>query len=294
MKDAIKKAGVLIEALPYIQRFRDRIVVIKFGGSAMEAKAHRESILTDVAFMECVGMLPVIVHGGGKEISRGLEEKGLKAEFLHGLRVTGESEIEVVEDVLKNRVNPRIVEILKAAGAEAEGLNGADVFRARKKTEKGGHKAEALDWGFVGEPTRVLTGAVKSMLKRNVIPVISPLGKGKDGRVYNINADIAAAAAARSLVAAKLVFLSDVPGLLRKREDPESIIHTVRSSEVEKLAAEGIITGGMLPKVASGVGALEAGVEKIHIVDGRMRHSLLLEIFTDRGVGTEIVRHEGN
>jgi len=292
MQELIKKADVLIEALPYIQRFRDEIIVVKFGGSAMECGSRTEEVLADVTFMECVGMLPVIVHGGGKAISRNMKEQGIESKFLEGLRVTCEKTIEVVERVIRGEINPGIVAALERKGARARGLHGKDIFEVVRKTQIEGRSGEKLDWGFVGEPREVNTGPIMGLLDEGVIPVITPLGTGPDGRIYNINADTAAAAVAGALNARKLAFLSDVPGLLKDADDPGSIIPTLKVSEVKKLVEDGVITGGMLPKVRGGIEALCAGVRKIHIIDGRMSHSLLLEIFTDKGVGTEIVGDE--
>jgi len=289
MKDVIKKAAVMTEALPYIQQFRGEIIVIKLGGSAMEDAAHLEGVLTDVAFMECVGMLPVIVHGGGKAISRNMERHGIESRFLEGLRVTDERAIRVVEETVKGEINPRIVKGLAARGARAQSLHGDEIISVARKTGVHEQTGEPLDWGFVGEPVRVDTAPVQALLDESTIPVITPLGKGPEGNVHNVNADTAAAAVAKALRARKLAFLSDVPGLLREREDPASLMTTLKVGEVEVLISEGIIDGGMLPKVKGGVEALHAGVRKIHMIDGRMSHSLLLEIFTDRGVGTEIV-----
>lgn len=279
----------MIEALPYIQRFQGEIIVIKFGGSAMEDKSHTERVLADVTFMECVGMLPVIVHGGGKAISRSMKENGIESRFLKGLRVTCEKTIRVVEKVIKGEINPGIVAVLERMGAKARGLNGEDIFKVTRKTEVDSRTGKTLDWGFVGEPGEVDTAPIRTLLDERVVPVITPLGIGPDGNLHNINADTAAAAVARALRAGKLVFLSDVPGLLKDADDPESIMPTLKAGEVEDLIDRGVIAGGMLPKVRSGVEALHAGVRKIHMIDGRMPHSLLLEIFTDKGVGTEIV-----
>jgi len=289
MQELIKKADVLVEALPYIQRFRDAVIVVKFGGSAMEEESHANGIIEDIAFMECVGMRPVIVHGGGKAISRGMKAAGIEARFVKGLRVTCAKTIEVVERVMKDEVNPRIVETLRGLGARAESLDGERVFSVVRKTEVDPQTGETLDWGFVGEPGEVTLEPIEALLKRNVIPVITPLGMGPDNRLHNVNADTAAAAAAKALKARKLAFLSDVPGLLRDQEDEDSILMTLKVEEVEGLIERGIIDGGMLPKVQGGVEALHAGVKKVHIIDGRMPHSLLLEIFTDKGVGTEMV-----
>ena len=292
MQKLIEKADVLIEALPYIQQFRGAVVVVKFGGSAMEEKSHAEGILADVAFMECVGMKPVIVHGGGKAISRKMKERGIESRFVKGLRVTCEESIKVVQEVINGEINPGIVAVLERRGAPARGLHGEDVFTVIRKTETDPRTGEVFDWGFVGEPGEVNTAPVRALLEQGFIPVITPLGRGGDGMIHNINADTAAAAVAVALKARKLAFITDVPGLLRNPEDPESILSTLRIGEVEELIAQGVIGGGMLPKVQSGVEALRAGVKKIHMIDGRMPHSLLLEIFTDKGVGTEIVWNE--
>lgn len=294
MEAIIKKADVLIEALPYIQRFRGEIIVVKFGGSAMEDKASAEGILADVTFMECVGMLPLIVHGGGKAISRSMKKQGIESRFLKGLRVTCEKTIRVIEEVFKKEINPGIVAVLQRMGAKAHGLDGEDIFKVTRKMEVDSRTGETLDWGFVGEPDDVDTGPINALLTDGVIPVITPLGMGPDDKIHNINADTAAAAVARTLKARKLVFLSDVPGLLKYPDDPESVLPTLWTGEAERLIEKGVIDGGMLPKVRSGIDALHAGVGKIHMIDGRMAHSLLLEIFTDKGVGTEIVGGQGN
>jgi acetylglutamate kinase len=289
MEEISRKAAVLIEALPYIQRFRNAIVVVKFGGSAMEDPAHVESVLDDITFMECVGMKVVVVHGGGKEITRGMEEAGIASSFVRGLRVTCERSMEVVERVLKTDINPRIVRLLNHKGAPARSLHGDDIFHVTRMTEVDAVTGETLDWGFVGEPGEVRTGPVYAMLAEGLIPVITPLGIGPQGQLHNINADVAAAALAKALKARKLAFLSDVPGLLRDPRDPSSLISTLRLDEIERLVEQGVVSGGMLPKIRSCIEALEAGVRKVHMIDGRMFHSLLMEMFTDKGVGTEIV-----
>lgn len=292
MEEAVKKAKVLIEALPYIQRFRDEIIVIKFGGSAMEDAEHVQGVLADITFMECVGMLPVIVHGGGKAISRSMEKEGIASRFVDGLRVTCEKTIEVVHRVMHTEVNPGIVAKLRAMGARAEGVPGETIFSVTKKTAINKDSGEPMDWGFVGEPTEVKVAPLQDLIDRNVIPVVTPLGTGEDGKIHNINADTAAAAVAKALRARKLAFISDVPGLLRDPANPETLITTLKAGEVASLIDQGVIDGGMLPKITGGVNALKSGVRKIHMIDGRMPHSLLLEIFTDRGVGTEIIRDD--
>lgn len=289
MQNVINKAEILIEALPYIQRFRGAVVVIKLGGSAMEDKNVVSRLLTDITFMECVGMVPVIVHGGGKAISRGMREEGIDSEFLHGLRVTCEKSIEVVQRVIKGEVNPSITKVLEDMGATVAALHGEDIFKVVRKVGNDKETGEALDWGFVGEPTSVRIEPIKDMLEKGIIPVITPLGLDDNGKVHNINADVAAGAVAKGLKARKLVYVTDVPGLLRDPSDSKSLIATLHLSEIEYLIETEVISGGMLPKVSSGVEALKAGVKKVHMVDGRMQHSLLLEIFTDSGVGTELV-----
>jgi acetylglutamate kinase len=289
MQQAIAKADVLIEALPYIQDFRGAIIVVKFGGSAMEDRRTVENILTDVAFMECVGMQPVLVHGGGKAISKAMTEAGLKPKFVRGLRVTDEATIRVVEDTLKNTVNAALLEILASKGAKAKRIDGNTIFEVEKRTARDEATGELLDWGYVGEIKHVHAAPILECLKNETIPVITPLGRGPGGKLYNLNADDAAAAVARELRARKLAFLSDVPGLLRDRTDESTLLSTLHIREVEDLINTKVIDGGMLPKIRSCMEALEAGVRKIHIIDGRLPHSLLLEIFTEQGVGTEII-----
>lgn len=289
MKTIIAKAHVLIEALPYIQQFRNALVVIKFGGSAMEEKACYDSILTDISFMACVGMNPIIVHGGGKAISRRMQSAGVRPVFVKGLRVTDEPAMRIVNEVLTKEINPGIVSALVQRGVRARGIQGQSILRVRKLLEKNDKTGETVDLGFVGTVTTVNIKTIQECLNAGDIPVITPVGLGADNALYNINADDVAAAVARSIKARKLVFLSDIPGLLKNPDEPASIISTLKMSQVEGLIRKKIIDGGMLPKIRGGVSALQAGVRKVHIVDGRLSHSLLLEIFTDKGVGTEIL-----
>jgi acetylglutamate kinase len=289
MNEAIRKADVLIEALPYIQRFRGAVVVVKLGGAAQEDREHLEGILADVTFMECVGMRPVVVHGGGKAISRGMRESGIEPQFRKGLRVTCGKTMEVVRRVLNEEVNPEIVAVLRGQGARAEGVRGETIMRVGRKVEADPRTGESLDWGFVGEPQSVDAAPILELVGRDVIPVITPLGMGPEGCVYNVNADTAAAAVAKALRARKLAFISDVPGLLRDPKDESTLVPTLSLEEAEALIRSGAIDGGMRPKLGSAVDVLRAGVKKIHMIDGRMAHSLLLEIFTDKGVGTQIV-----
>ncbi|NLB55688.1 MAG: acetylglutamate kinase, partial [Lentisphaerae bacterium] len=265
LTELISKASVLMEALPYIQKFRDKIVVIKFGGSAMESLECQESILASAAFMDCVGMLPVIVHGGGKRISNRLAEDKIKPVFIKGLRVTDEKTIKVVDDVLANVINPGIVDSLRKKGSNAIGIRGQTVMTAEKRFEVN-EKGEPVDLGFVGNIISVDTKSIKAALADKVIPVITPLATGTGDELFNINADDAAAAIATALSSKKLVFLSDVPGILRDADDPESVLTTLKTSDVDELMKKGVIDGGMLPKVKGAVKALEAGVSKVHII----------------------------
>jgi acetylglutamate kinase len=290
MQKVIEKADVLIEALPYIQRFRGDAVVVKFGGSAMEEKSTVDNVLKDIAFMGCVGLRPVLVHGGGKAISQRMKDAGLRPVFVKGLRVTDDDSILLVEQVLNNEVNPEIVKTLEEYGCKARGIHGEHILSVVKRTGNDPESGEAMDWGYVGEVVNVDVEPIKAYLQAGITPVITPLGLGPDRRLYNVNGDEAAASIAEKLEARKLVFLSDVPGLLENKDDPMSIMSTLKLSEVEDLIKRGVISGGMLPKIDGAIKALKAGVRKIHIIDAGLPHSLLLEMFTDKGVGTEIVR----
>ena len=289
MKQAIQKATVLIEALPHIQRFRGETVIVKFGGSSMDNPAVVRDILEDVAFMSCVGMRPVIVHGGGKAINARMKQKGLQATFVKGLRVTDPATMEIVEQVLNREVNPELVAILNEFNCKARGIHGEDIIAVRKHTAEDPDTGEVLDWGLVGEITSVDVEPVRAYLEADITPVITPLGADAARQIYNVNADAAAAGLAEQLKARKLVFLSDVPGLLADPADRNSLMSTLRLTEVEDLIERGVIGGGMLPKISGALKALKAGVRKTHIIDAALPHSLLLELFTDKGVGTEIV-----
>ena len=278
---AQSKAAALTEALPYIQDFRGSVVLIKLGGSVMESEASLDGIMDDVAFMNAVGIKVVIVHGGGKAISKAIKESGHEPKFVEGLRVTDEPTMEIVRKTLNNVVNPDIVARLCRRGANAKPLHGNWLFGARKIVSP--------DRGYVGEVCAVNPRAVVEMLDAHIIPVVTPLGTGvDDGHLYNVNADYAAAALAKSLKVRKFMLVSDVPGLLKNPDDPSTLFSTLHLSETAKLKEEGVISGGMLPKIESCEDAIREGVRKVHLVDGRMAHSLLLEIFTRQGVGTEI------
>lgn len=289
MEEAIRKADALVEALPYIQRFRGRPVVIKFGGSAMAKKETFEDILEDVAFLSSVGVRPIIVHGGGKRISDGMDEKGLTPDFVHGHRVTTAETLEVAVEVLQG-VSREIVETIEryGAGAQCAFSEEKSLLRASKKLlETAG---EQTDIGFVGNVTSVDTDAILGVAGSDRVPVLPPLGQDDAGQIYNINADTAAAAVAGELAAEKVVFLSNVHGIMAEPGDPGSLVSSLDEHEVEKMIEEGVIAGGMLPKVNACLYALDRGVRKAHIIDGRLPHSLLLEIFTNEGVGTQILR----
>jgi len=287
MERLISKAATLIEALPYIQRFRSQIFVVKYGGSFMDSPddEERHRVARDVVFLEAVGINPVVVHGGGKAITRALEEAGVKSQFVHGYRVTDAASAEIVDRVLSREINPDIVKAIQDFGGKARGIAGPEVFGCRKYSVPN----EDVDLGFVGEVSEVNVEPLRECIRRSVTPVISPTAVGDDGRVYNCNADIAAAKTAIALKARRLVFMSDVPGLLRRPDEPQTLIRHLQIEDVPELRKVGVIAEGMIPKVDSAVAAIESGVEKVQFVDGRIPHSVLLEIFTDAGVGTEVV-----
>jgi acetylglutamate kinase len=286
MEKLIEKAKVLIEALPYIKKFHGKKVVIKYGGSAMEHEEIKKAVMQDVVFMKYVGMNPIIIHGGGKAITEALRKTGKKSQFVGGLRVTNKETIQVVEQVLVDKVNKEIVSLINKSGGSALGINGKSesfIMATKLKANK--------DMGFVGQITKIRPEKLDELCNQGIIPVIAPLGLGENGETYNINADTAASEIAAALKAEKLVLLTDVPGILKNKSDPESIMSTLKASEIEILKKRGVITGGMIPKIHACEKALKAGVKKSHIIDGRILHSLLLEIFTDKGIGTELIKN---
>src|SRR5262245_51058031 len=292
MHDLISKAATLLEALPYIQKFSGATFVIKYGGSFMDSPdpAVRTSVARDVVFLEAVEINPVVVHGGGKAITRAMEATGLKASFVQGHRVTDEATAKLVDDVLSREINPEIVSTINSSGGAAKGFAGPDIFRCRKLWLEDRDKPGArVDPGYVGEVTDVNTAPLLECINEGVTPVISPTARGEDGQIYNCNADVAAAHVAIALKARRLVFMSDVPGLMRDPKDPATVISHLQIREVDELKLAGVIDKGMIPKVDSAVAAIKAAVDKVSFVDGRVDHSILLEIFTDAGVGTEVV-----
>lgn len=290
MEKLIGKANVLVEALPYIQRFRHSLVVVKFGGSVMEDPKLVAGAMRDIVMLEAIGIVPVVVHGGGKAISAALQEKGIPVKFVNGLRYTCGETIKVVDDVLHNQVNAQLVELGKNAGGNLCGISGKQVLRAEKTMSVDPVSGVAEDIGFVGNVVGVNTSAIMEAIASGSIPVVTPLGVGADGNVYNINADTAASKIAEALHARKLVFVSDVPGVLSDRNDENSVIPTIRTTDIPELVRSGVLSGGMLPKVQGCVKALDSGINKVHMINGRIPHALLLEIFTEDGVGTQIVR----
>jgi acetylglutamate kinase len=290
MQNLIAKATTLLEALPYIQKFSGATFVIKYGGSFMDSPDPevRNGVARDIVFLEAVEIDPVVVHGGGKAITRAMEKAGLKANFLQGQRVTDEATVQIADEVLSREINPEVVATINSLCGLAKGFAGPDIFRCRKAQVKG-PDGQTLDLGYVGEVIGVNTVPLLECIGKGITPVISPTARGEDGRIYNCNADVAAAQAAIALKAKRLVFMSDVPGLLQDPNNPDSIISRLKTGEVDGLKQRGVIDKGMIPKVDSAVAAIQAGVEKVSFVDGRVPHAVLLEIFTDEGVGTEVV-----
>lgn len=293
MQEYINKAAVLIEALPYMRRFQGQTIVIKYGGHAMKDETLKQGFAQDVVLLKYLGLQPVVVHGGGPQISQTLQRMGIESRFVNGMRVTDGETMNVVEMVLVGKVNKEIVSLINAAGGRAVGLSGKDgqllqaakmhLYRPRGDEEP----PEIIDIGMVGEVTRVNTGILETLRASDFIPVVAPVGVGLQGETYNINADLVAAHIAGALKAVKLILLTDVAGVL----DPEGrVLSTLTRSEVLDGVDRAIITGGMIPKVNCCLEALQAGVGKAHIIDGRVPHAVLLEIFTDKGIGTEIVR----
>ncbi len=290
MDDAIRKAEALIEALSYIRTFRDRLTVIKLGGSAMEERAALESTLQDVIFLETAGIRPIVVHGGGKAIDRAMEVSGLQPRKIQGRRYTDEGTLAIVAGVLLNEINAGIVAQIRHLGGRAVGLHSGSLqclFGEKLQLQRS--DGEFVDLGLVGRVTRVEASMIEDFCAGRVVPVIPSLAFDEGGGWLNVNADTAAAAVAANLRAEKMVFLTDTPGILMDRKNPETLLGHLDAAACQDLIAKGVIDEGMIPKVEACLDSLRAGVRKTHMIDGRMRHALLREIFTARGVGTEIV-----
>jgi acetylglutamate kinase len=286
MQELITKANTLLEALPYIQRFAGATFVVKYGGSFMDSpdEAVRTGVARDVVFLEAVEINPVVVHGGGKRINKALAAAGVESRFVNGLRYTDAATVEIVDRVLSTEINPEIVDLINSLGGVAKGFAGTEIFTCKKPAPDG------EDYGFVGEVTGVNTAPLMECIAQGITPVISPTACDADSQVYNCNADLAAAQAAIALAAKRLVFMTDVRGLLRDPNDDATLISHLDIAEVDELKKAGIIASGMIPKVDSAVTAINAGVDKVALVNGQIHHAVLLEIFTDKGVGTEIVK----
>jgi acetylglutamate kinase len=284
MEEAIRKAEVLVEALPYIKKFHKKIIVIKYGGSILGEDKIRKGVLEDIVFLNFMGLEPVLVHGGGPNISDRMRQSGKKTDFVDGMRVTDEETLVVVEEELKN-LNEIIVKEIIDLGIKAVGLNGKDsqLIQAEKKKAK-------IDLGLVGNITGINTEPILNAINSDTIPVILPMGVGKDKKAYNVNADEAAAHIAAALKAEKFVLLTNVKGIMRNPEDPNSFLSTLTTKEANGLMENKVVQQGMIPKVKACIEALERGVKKTHVVDARIPHGLLLEIFTNQGIGTEIIQ----
>ena len=284
MQQYLDKAEVLIEALPYIQRFNRKIIVVKYGGSAMVDEELKARVIQDVTLLKLVGFKPIIVHGGGKEISRWVGKVGMKPEFKNGLRVTDEATMELAEMIL-GKVNKSLVQLVESLGVRAIGISGKDgrLLSVKKKYANG------EDIGFVGDVTNVNADILYDLLEKDFLPIICPVGLDDDNNTYNINADDAACAIAKAMKAEKLAFLTDIEGVYKDPQDPSTLISELTVSEAHKLVGDGYIGGGMLPKINNCIEAIESGVSRVHILDGRIPHCLLLEIFTNKGIGTAIL-----
>lgn len=288
MQEVLDKAAVLVEALPYIQRFNRKIIVVKYGGSAMVDENLQKNVIKDVALLKLIGMKPIIVHGGGKEISKWLKKIGKESRFVNGLRVTDEETMEVAEMVL-NRVNKHLVQMVEQLGVRAVGICGKDAgtIKVERKTANG------QDIGYVGEIKQVNTALIDSLINHDFIPVIAPIGLDDNYQTYNINADDAACAVATAIGAEKLAFLTDIEGVCKDPQDKESLISVLTLDEARQLIDDGFIGGGMLPKIKNCIDAVDNGVNRVHILDGRKMHCLLLEFFTNKGIGTAIIKNGG-
>ena len=285
LENEMMKAEVLIEALPYIQKFNRKIIVVKYGGSAMVDEELKRKVIEDVVLLKLVGFKPIIVHGGGKEISKWVDKVGMETNFINGLRVTDEATMEIAEMVL-NKVNKNLVNLVQSLGVKSVGISGKDggMLKVEKKLSNG------QDIGYVGEIKEVDAKIIHTLLENDFLPVICPVGVDDENNTYNINADDAACAIAKAVKAEKLAFLTDIEGVYKDKDDPSTLISELEIDEADELINSGFIGGGMLPKLNNCIDAIKNGVSRVHIMDGRMPHCLLLEIFTNKGVGTAILK----
>ena len=292
MQELIKKAGILIEALPYIQKFSGKTVVIKYGGNAMINEELKNSVMEDITLLKFIGLNPIVVHGGGPDISKALNERGVKSKFVNGLRVTDDITMQTAQQVLIGKTNKEIVALLNTNGGRAVGISGIDGSFIECKKQYTEVDGEKVDIGYVGDIVHVKHCLIDLLSSDQYIPVIAPIGTDEDGNSYNINADDAACAIAEAVHAEKLAFLSDIEGVYRDKDDPSSLISELHIQDARKLIEDGYVGGGMIPKLNNCIDAIENGVSRVHILDGRIAHCLLLEIFTNRGIGTAILGDE--
>ncbi len=290
LQQYIDKASILVEALPYIQSFRGKTVVVKYGGSTLTTEAAVDTVLRDLVFMELVGINPVIVHGGGSAIDRRLQERHIETTRVNGLRITDAETMKIVEDVLFGEVNAGLVAAIETLGGNAVGVSARDAGILAVRPHVAQTPDGPVPLGYVGDVESVDAAPLNELISRETIPVVAPIGRGEDGAAYNVNADTAAGEIAAAIHAEKLVFLTDVMGIMEDPTDENTLMSTVHLAQVEGLISSGVLQGGMIPKVLAGVHSVKAGVRKTHIIDGRIPHSMLLEFFTDEGVGTQVVQ----
>lgn len=297
MIDIAQKTAVLAESLPYMQKFAGQTFVVKYGGNAMVNEEIKRSVIQDIVLMKCIGINPIVVHGGGPEITDMLKKMGKESQFVAGLRITDADTAAVAEMVLAGKINTEIVSLINQLGGRAVGLNGKDsdliVAKKTMATVYENGSSREVDIGFVGDVVKINANIIKILLSHNYIPVIAPTGAGLKGETYNINADYVAGEIAAAVGAAKLVLLTDVEGIYRDYNDKSSFVSTLPFTEAQEMVRKGSVGGGMIPKVEACIRALAGGVEKTHIIDGRQPHSLLLEVFTATGIGTEVVKEHG-
>lgn len=288
----VDKASILVNALPYLQAYRNQMFLIKFGGSAMDNPELVKALMKDIVLLEVLGINPVVVHGGGKAISKAMAEAGLEAQFFNGLRITSTEAISIVQSTLSNEINPGLVEMFRHFGGKGVGIPGTDIFVGERIRERDEH-GNSVDIGEVGDVVGCILPRITEAVSLEITPIISPLAREMGtNKPLNVNADLAAAALAKELRPVKVIYISDVPGVMKDPADPSTLYHSLTRPEAMELLEQGIIKGGMRPKILSAIDALNAGVRKVHFIDGRCPHALLLEIFTSEGIGTEILRNQ--